>query len=209
MNEQIQPTPGEHSRSQSKVEPQETTRLTNVAFAENEVAEMTPQEEMLLQGKGSDLSTAEGKVGLNLAHTDPGIKSLNIPSRNPLPHVIDIQSLQNSATLSRYSGSKECSTTNNDISESSLIWTTVKGDASVAPSSQCQSEPLLACRMGYYLTGAAAAGIAAMLGAAAYLWGKFRREKGIDNGVISEVTKATGSKRLHSREWRHDTQSGA
>lgn len=75
------------------------------------------------------------------------------------------------------------------------------------PFSDYKSSPFLPYRSTSTSTGTAAAGIATILGAVVNLWAKFKQEQEIDNAATGdEVRKVNGSKRLHPREWWHDTE---
>jgi hypothetical protein len=215
MHEQSGPRLGEHTRSQSKLELKETAPLINIASSDREIAKTRPQESRILRGKGGDLPSKGKRKSLLHAHNllvevsgpiikDPRIKSLDVPPRNPMINTASPERLQNSALRSVFSGSKERGAISNDISRGV---TAAKGVGSNLPSSEYKSGPLLAYHPTHSLTEAAAAGIAAVLGSVARLWGKFRQEQDIDDGMTGdEVTEAIESKRLHPRAWRHDTQ---
>jgi len=65
-----------------------------------------------------------------------------------------------------------------------------------------QTEPLFGYNVGYYITAAAAAGLAALIGAAVYVWRarRSRQDAEDDEEVVEVDTKR--SRRLHAREWR-------
>ena len=62
-----------------------------------------------------------------------------------------------------------------------------------------KTEPLFGYNVGYYITAATAAGLAALIGAAVYVW-RARRSRQDDKEVVEVDTKR--SRRLHAREWR-------
>jgi hypothetical protein len=64
-----------------------------------------------------------------------------------------------------------------------------------------KGEPLFGYNFGYYVTAAAAAGLAALIGAGVYAWQGRKRSSKDDKDEEAKVgTK--GSRRLHARDWR-------
>jgi hypothetical protein len=63
-----------------------------------------------------------------------------------------------------------------------------------------KTESLFGYNVGYYMTAAAAAGIAALIGAAVYVWRARRSRQDDEEEVVEVDTKR--SRRLHAREWR-------
>lgn len=81
---------------------------------------------------------------------------------------------------------------------------TPKSDISVSSESGSR---LFTYNIGYYLSGAAAAGVAAIVGAVVYIWSGLRRKEDlIDHEKGNEKLKKRS--RLHARDWRQEASTG-
>ena len=68
------------------------------------------------------------------------------------------------------------------------------------------SEPTFGYNIGYYITGAAAAGLTALIGVGIYIWRgeKEYKEEEDDEDVEMGTRRAKGLRRLHARDWRRE-----